>query len=108
MARVRAATDQWTAGGVATTSAAAGDRSVGDIVGALGPEVIERLADPLIGGIHAGSVRTMSAAAVFPPLLEAAQAGGGLMRGAATGRRRAGRRRAIRCSSPSTVAWNGS
>lgn len=56
------------------------DRSVGDIVGTLGTEVVERLADPLIGGIHAGSVRSMSAAAVFPPLLAAAARGGSLMR----------------------------
>ncbi len=56
------------------------DRSVGDIVGRLGPEVVERLADPLIGGIHAGSVHDLSAAAVFPPLLKAAEAGGSLMR----------------------------
>ena len=62
-------------------SAAAGlDRSVGDIVGALGPEVTARLADPLIGGIHAGSVHTMSAAAVFPALLKADAEGGSLMR----------------------------
>jgi len=38
------------------------------------------LVDPLIGGIHAGSVDDMSAAATFPPLLAAAQRRGGLMR----------------------------
>lgn len=57
------------------------DRSVGDLVGrALGREVVERLADPLIGGINASSVADMSAAMVFPPLLEAASRPGSLMR----------------------------
>ena len=46
----------------------------------LGQRVVDTLVDPLIGGIHAGSVDDMSAAAVFPPLLAAAQRRGGLMR----------------------------
>lgn len=59
-----------------------GDHSVGDLVGRrLGRAVVELLADPLIGGITAGPVDTMSAAAVFPPLLDAARRGGSLMRG---------------------------
>lgn len=64
----------------------AGPVDVGDVaVGALlrrrlGREVVERLADPLIGGIHAGSVEQMSAAAVFPALIEASRRGGSLMR----------------------------
>ncbi len=66
--------------GRAATAGLPPDRSVGDIVGHLGPEVVERLADPLIGGIHAGSVHDLSAAAVFPPLLAAADARGSLMR----------------------------
>ena len=40
----------------------------------------DRLVDPLIGGIHAGSVDDMSAAATYPPLLAAAQKRGSLMR----------------------------
>ncbi|MHB8681019.1 MAG: protoporphyrinogen oxidase [Acidimicrobiales bacterium] len=57
------------------------DASVGDIVRRhLGREVTELLADPLVGGIHAGPVDLMSAAAVFPPLLAAAARRGGLMR----------------------------
>jgi oxygen-dependent protoporphyrinogen oxidase len=58
-----------------------GDRSIGPLVTRkLGPRVVDRLVDPLIGGIHAGSVDDMSAAATFPPLLEAAQRRGSLMR----------------------------
>lgn len=59
----------------------AADEPIGPLLGArLGHEVVERLADPLIGGIHAGSVDTMSTAAVFPQLLEAAARPGSLMR----------------------------
>jgi protoporphyrinogen/coproporphyrinogen III oxidase len=58
-----------------------GDRSVGPLVARkLGRRVVDVLVDPLIGGIHAGSVDDMSAAAVFPALLAAAQRRGGLMR----------------------------
>jgi oxygen-dependent protoporphyrinogen oxidase len=58
-----------------------GDRSVGPLVARkLGQRVVDRLVDPLIGGIHAGSVDDMSTAAVFPPLLAAAQRSGSLMR----------------------------
>jgi oxygen-dependent protoporphyrinogen oxidase len=58
-----------------------GDRSIGPLVARkLGQRVVDTLVDPLIGGIHAGSVDDMSAAAVYPPLLAAAQRRGGLMR----------------------------
>jgi oxygen-dependent protoporphyrinogen oxidase len=58
-----------------------GDRSVGPLVARkLGQQVVDTLVDPLIGGIHAGTVDDMSAAAVFPPLLAAAQRRGSLMR----------------------------
>ncbi len=58
-----------------------GDRSIGPLVAhKLGRRVVDTLVDPLIGGIHAGSVDDMSAAATFPPLLAAAQRRGGLMR----------------------------
>jgi oxygen-dependent protoporphyrinogen oxidase len=59
-----------------------GDRAIGPLVShKLGQRVVDMLADPLIGGIHAGSVEDMSTAATFPPLLAAAQRRGGLMRG---------------------------
>ena len=58
-----------------------GDRSVGPLVARkLGRGVVNTLVDPMMGGIHAGSVDDMSAAAVYPPLLAAAQRRGGLMR----------------------------
>jgi oxygen-dependent protoporphyrinogen oxidase len=57
------------------------DRAIGPLVAdKLGKRVVEVLVDPLVGGIHAGRVRTLSAAAVFPPLLAAAQRRGSLMR----------------------------
>lgn len=57
------------------------DRSVGDIVGTrLGHQVVERLVDPLIGGIHAGGVDDLSAEATFPPLLAAERQSGSLIR----------------------------
>jgi oxygen-dependent protoporphyrinogen oxidase len=58
-----------------------GDRAIGPLIARkLGRRVVDQLADPLIGGIHAGSVDDMSAAAVFPPLLAAAHRRGSLMR----------------------------
>ncbi len=58
-----------------------GDRTVGEIVGArLGRAVVDRLADPLIGGINAGSVDELSAAATFPVLIAASHQSGSLMR----------------------------
>lgn len=58
-----------------------GDRAIGPLVARkLGKPVVDVLVDPLIGGIHAGTVDDMSAAATFPPLLAAAQRRGGLMR----------------------------
>ena len=60
----------------------AADRSVGDIVGGrLGRPVVERLVDPLVGGINAGGVDELSAAASFPQLLAASERPGSLMRG---------------------------
>lgn len=58
-----------------------GDRAVGEIVGGrLGRPVVDRLVDPLIGGIHAGDVDELSAAATFPLLLAADQQPGSLIR----------------------------
>ncbi|MGA2838441.1 MAG: protoporphyrinogen oxidase [Acidimicrobiales bacterium] len=60
---------------------ATGDRAVGPVVAArLGHEVVERLVDPLVGGIHAGGVDELSAEATFPPLLVADRQPGSLMR----------------------------
>jgi oxygen-dependent protoporphyrinogen oxidase len=58
-----------------------GDRAIGPLVARkLGRRVADRLVDPLIGGIHAGSIDDMSAAATYPPLLAASQKRGSLMR----------------------------
>ncbi len=57
-----------------------GDRSVGEIVSErLGRPVVDRLVDPLVGGIHAGGVDDLSAAATFPALIAAATQPGSLM-----------------------------
>ncbi len=57
-----------------------GDRALGPLVARRqGRRVVEALVDPLIGGIHAGSVADMSTAAVMPQLL-AVKRRGGLMR----------------------------
>jgi oxygen-dependent protoporphyrinogen oxidase len=67
--------------GAPETREAFDDESVGSVVRRrLGSEVHDRLADPLIGGIHAGSVDTLSAAAVLPALLRADRQPGSLMR----------------------------
>ena len=56
-----------------------GDASVGEVLRPrLGDEVFERLVDPLLGGINAGSADQMSIEACAPPLYEAAQRGGPL------------------------------
>lgn len=58
-----------------------GDRAIGPLVARkLGHQVVERLVDPLVGGIHAGGVADASAAAVFPALVAAAQRRGSFMR----------------------------
>jgi oxygen-dependent protoporphyrinogen oxidase len=57
------------------------DRAIGPLVAdKLGARVVRVLVDPLIGGIHAGRVRDLSAAAVFPPVLAAGQGRGSMMR----------------------------
>ena len=56
-----------------------GDATVGDVLRPrLGDEVFERLVDPLLGGINAGSADRMSIEACAPPLHEAASRGGPL------------------------------
>ncbi len=58
-----------------------GDRSVADVIRPrMGRPVVERLVDPLVGGIHAGSADELSAAATFPVLLAADRQSGSLMR----------------------------
>ena len=57
------------------------DRAIGSLIGTkLGDEVVTTLIDPMIGGINAGRVAEMSAAAIYPGLLDAAQQRGSLMK----------------------------
>jgi protoporphyrinogen/coproporphyrinogen III oxidase len=52
------------------------DVSVGDLVGSrLGGEVVDRLVEPLLGGVYAGHARLLSARATVPQLVRAAERG---------------------------------
>jgi oxygen-dependent protoporphyrinogen oxidase len=58
-----------------TPPARAGDVSVADYVGTrLGDEVVDRLVDPLLGGVYAGRSQDLSFAATLAPLAAAASA----------------------------------
>lgn len=60
----------------------AGDVSVWSLIASrFGPEVAERLVEPLLGSIHAGSTRKLSAAATAPQVLAAARANRSLLLG---------------------------
>jgi len=57
-----------------------GDVSIGSYVDArFGPEVTDRLLEPLLGGVYAGRSRDLSFAAVAPDLFLRARAGGSLL-----------------------------
>ncbi len=59
-----------------TATAVDDDVSVGDLVAdRLGDEVVERLVEPLLGGVYAGRARQLSAAATVPQLLAMARRG---------------------------------
>ncbi len=58
-----------------------GDRAIGPLVTRkLGRQVTDTLVGPLVGGIHAGDIGDMSAAASFPLLLQTVPRRGSLMR----------------------------
>jgi len=62
------------------------DQAVGAFVGRrLGREVVERLVDPLLGGVYAGRADELSVAATMPALAAAAARGGSLVRAARRG-----------------------
>ena len=94
-------------GGVVTD-----DVSVGDYVGArLGAAVVDRLVEPLLGGVYAGHASRLSLQATMPALWARAAAGEGLTgRCRPLGRTVPGRRpsRAARCSRASAAASGGS
>lgn len=57
------------------------DATIGHIVRSkLGSALVDQLIEPMIGGIQAGRVDELSAATVFPALLQAAKKGGSLQR----------------------------
>lgn len=51
------------------------------IVRRMGRECLDRLAEPLVGGVHASDPRQMSLAATFPNLLEMEQKHGSMLKG---------------------------
>ena len=56
-----------------------GDLSLGSLVEqALGPAVVDRLIEPLLGGVYAGDARKLSAQACLPAAYDAVAAGGTL------------------------------
>ena len=60
------------------------DLSVGDLVaGRLGEEVLDRLVEPLLGGVYAGHGREISARAATPQVVDLLARHGSLVRGAA-------------------------
>lgn len=66
------------------TALTARDVSVGQLVAdRLGDAVVDRLVEPLLGGVYAGHARLISAAAAAPALLAAARAGESLVTAAA-------------------------
>ncbi len=58
------------------------------VVRRMGRECLDRLAEPLVGGVHASDPRQMSLAATFPRLLEMEQKYGSLMKGFIAARRK--------------------
>ncbi len=58
------------------------------VVRRMGRECLDRLAEPLVGGVHASDPSTMSLAATFPRLLEMEQKYGSLTRGFIAARRK--------------------
>ena len=80
------------------------DGSVADFIAhRVGREVLERMVDPMIAGIHAGDPRELSARAVFPRLVELVEQHGSLLKGMRAGRRGAPPPKAA--SSPWRTRW---
>ncbi len=59
------------------------------IVRRMGRECLDRLAEPLVGGVHASDPKQMSVAATFPNFLEMEQQYGSLVRGMLAARKKA-------------------
>lgn len=83
------------------------DPSVGALVRSrFGDEVFERLVDPLVGGIHAGSSDRLSARAVAPQLVAAAAGHRSLLLGLRA-QQRAARRRSASAPTPTFLSVRG-
>ncbi|MCQ9388398.1 protoporphyrinogen oxidase [Brevibacterium sp. 50QC2O2] len=62
------------------TDPVAGDVAVGEFLAArLGDAVVDKLIDPLLGGVYSGRCRDLSMAATVPALLPAANTGAGVL-----------------------------
>lgn len=59
------------------------------VVRRLGREALDRIAEPLVGGIHAGDAKTMSILATFPRFIDMEQNHGNLIRGMLASRKKA-------------------
>ena len=84
LAGLLTATEVARIGAEEATTLTAQDVSVGQLVAdRLGDAVVDRLVEPLVGGVYAGHARLISAAAAAPALLAAARAGESLVAAAA-------------------------
>ncbi|MDQ3627274.1 MAG: protoporphyrinogen oxidase [Actinomycetota bacterium] len=69
--------------GMVRSEQAADDVSVGDFVARrLGSELVDRILEPLLGGVYAGHARRLSLAAAAPQVMQLAVAGRSLVRAA--------------------------
>ncbi|MBM7563821.1 protoporphyrinogen oxidase [Paenibacillus sacheonensis] len=74
---------------VLPASKAEGDESVGEfLTRRVGPEVMERIAEPLLAGIYAGDLSKLSLQSTFPQFREAERRHGSLIRGTRANRRK--------------------
>ncbi|QHW34126.1 protoporphyrinogen oxidase [Paenibacillus rhizovicinus] len=74
---------------VLPASKAEGDESVGEFLSRrVGPEVMERIAEPLLAGIYAGDLSKLSLQSTFPQFREAEREHGSLIRGTRASKRK--------------------
>ena len=87
------------------------DVSVAELVGArVGTEIVDRLVEPLLGGVYAGRPDDLSFEATMPGLAQASRRRRSLIEAARTVRRRRRRRTRGRCSRlwpPAWATWRG-
>jgi len=82
------------------------DESIASLVTRrLGRECLERLAEPLVGGVNGSDVETMSTLATYPQLLEMEQEFGSLIRGFLAQRKRNEAQAAAHPPKPGAARW---